>query len=77
MYNAWIGGKDHSPADRQAADDVAQAIDPRCRVVYVDYDPGVVAYARALMASGPEGACGYVEGADVYAGLALTGRRRR
>ncbi len=39
---------------------VAQRIDPRSRVVYVDSDPVVMAHARALLTSGPEGSCGYV-----------------
>ena len=39
---------------------VAQRIDPRARVVYVDSDPVVMAHARALLTSGPEGACDHV-----------------
>ncbi len=39
---------------------VAQPIDPRARVVYVDSDPIVMAHARALLTSGPEGFCDYV-----------------
>jgi len=35
--------------------DVAQSLDPRCRVLYVDDDPVVLAHARALMGSTPEG----------------------
>jgi SAM-dependent methyltransferase len=111
VYNCWIGGKDHFPADRQAANrvaqcrpqvisgaranraflarvvryltaeraisqfldigpglpapgnthEVAQAIDPQCRVVYLDNDPLVLAYARGLLASDPRGECAYVE----------------
>jgi hypothetical protein len=30
---------------------MAQAVDPACRVVYVDYDPVVVAHARALLSA--------------------------
>jgi O-methyltransferase involved in polyketide biosynthesis len=30
---------------------VAQAVDPSCRVAYVDYDPIVVAHARALLSA--------------------------
>lgn len=41
--------------------EVAQAIDPRCRVVYVDNDPIVLAHARALLASSAEGATAYLE----------------
>jgi hypothetical protein len=40
---------------------VAQQVDPRCRVVYVDNDPVVMTHARALLASTPQGRCGYVE----------------
>jgi S-adenosyl methyltransferase len=110
VYAYWLGGKDHYPADRKAAEEVAaclprvvvsaqanraflarvvgylagscgvgqfidigpgfpapgsthevaQAIDPSCRVVYADCDPIVLAHARALLASRPEGRCGYV-----------------
>ncbi len=41
--------------------DVAQSIDPRCRIVYADSDPVVLAHARALMTSTPEGAIGYLD----------------
>jgi hypothetical protein len=41
--------------------EVAQAIDPRCRVVYADNDPLVLAHSRVLLRSDPQGACGYVE----------------
>lgn len=44
--------------------DVAQSIDSRCRVVYVDTDPVVLAHARALMKSAPEGVIGCLD-ADV------------
>ena len=40
---------------------VAQAIAPQSRVVYVDNDPLVLAHARALLTSRPEGACDYVD----------------
>jgi S-adenosyl methyltransferase len=40
---------------------VAQAIAPESRVVYVDYDPVVLAHARALLASSAEGATEYVD----------------
>ena len=43
---------------------VAQAIAPGSRVVYVDNDPLVLVHARALLTSGPQGSCDYVE-ADV------------
>jgi hypothetical protein len=41
--------------------EVAQAAAPASRVVYVDNDPLVLAYARALLASGPRGATGYLD----------------
>jgi len=43
---------------------VAQAIAPESRVVYVDYDPVVLAHARALLTSTGEGATEYID-ADV------------
>jgi SAM-dependent methyltransferase len=111
VYGYWLGGKDHYPADRAAAEEVirqrpqvvdgaranraflaravrylagqrgvqqfvdigcglpapgsthevAQAIAPRCRVVYVDNDLLVLSHARALLASTPEGACNCIE----------------
>jgi hypothetical protein len=44
--------------------EVAQAINPECRVVYADNDPIVLAHARALLASGPRGATAYID-ADI------------
>jgi hypothetical protein len=41
--------------------EVAQAIAPESRVAYVDYDPVVLAHARALLTSDPEGATGYID----------------
>lgn len=41
--------------------DVAQAIRPQSRVVYVDNDPQVLAHARALLVSKPEGRTAYVD----------------
>ena len=46
--------------------EVAQAIAPRSRVVYVDNDPIVVSHARALMRSSPQGRTDYIE-ADLRA----------
>ncbi|MEE6262858.1 SAM-dependent methyltransferase [Plantactinospora sonchi] len=40
---------------------VAQSLDPRCRVVYIDNDPLVMVHARALLTSAPGGICDYVE----------------
>ncbi|MDT3446745.1 MULTISPECIES: SAM-dependent methyltransferase [unclassified Pseudofrankia] len=44
--------------------EVAQRIAPDARIVYVDSDPLVLAHARALLTSTPEGATAYVD-ADV------------
>jgi hypothetical protein len=41
--------------------EVAQAVAPDARVVYVDYDPVVLAHARALLDSSPEGATDYID----------------
>ncbi|WFF04904.1 SAM-dependent methyltransferase [Micromonospora sp. WMMD1076] len=41
--------------------EVAQSTDPRARVVYVDNDPIVLAHARALLTSSPEGATAYLD----------------
>jgi O-methyltransferase involved in polyketide biosynthesis len=40
---------------------VAQRVDPTCRIVYVDNDPLVLAHARALLTSSADGACAYVD----------------
>jgi hypothetical protein len=40
--------------------EVAQAIAPAARVVYVDNDPLVLAHARALLSSAPEGRTAYI-----------------
>ena len=71
--------------------EVAQAVVPESRVVYVDNDPQVLSHARALLGSGPRGvAPGVVpvaewrpdagwstQPADLYAGVASTGRWSR
>jgi len=44
--------------------EVAQAVRPEARVVYVDNDPIVLAHARALLTSSPEGATAYLD-ADI------------
>ncbi|CCH18114.1 SAM-dependent methyltransferase [Micromonospora lupini] len=41
--------------------EVAQAIASQSRVVYVDNDPIVLAHARALLTSSPEGATAYID----------------
>jgi hypothetical protein len=40
---------------------VAQAVAPECRIVYVDNDPIVLTHARALLTSTPEGATDYID----------------
>lgn len=40
---------------------VAQATAPECRIVYADNDPLVLAHARALLTSTPEGVTNYVD----------------
>lgn len=41
--------------------EITQRLDPSCRVVYVDNDPLVLAHARALLTSTPEGVTDYVD----------------
>jgi hypothetical protein len=41
--------------------EVAQAVAPAARVVYVDNDPIVLAHARALLTSSPEGRTEYID----------------
>ena len=41
--------------------EIAQEIAPQTRVVYVDYDPVVLAHARALLTSGEAGATEYID----------------
>jgi trans-aconitate methyltransferase len=40
---------------------IAQRVTPDARVVYVDNDPVVLAHARALLTSGPEGRTDYID----------------
>lgn len=42
--------------------EVAQAVAPESHIVYVDNDPLIMAHARALLTSTPEGATDYVHG---------------
>ena len=42
--------------------EVAQRVAPQSRIVYADNDPLVLAHARALLTSTPEGACDYIDG---------------
>ncbi|WP_378733076.1 SAM-dependent methyltransferase [Nocardia brasiliensis] len=44
--------------------EIAQSIAPESRIVYVDNDPIVLAHARALLNSSPEGATAYLD-ADI------------
>src|ERR1700761_373503 len=41
--------------------EVAQQVAPQSRIVYVDNDPIVLAHARALLASSPQGATAYLD----------------
>ena len=41
--------------------EIAQAVAPECRVVYVDNDPVVLVHARALLTSDPAGATSYID----------------
>jgi S-adenosyl methyltransferase len=52
--------------------EVAQAIDPSARVVYADNDPLVLAHARALLTSSPEGRTAYIR-ADLRDPAAILG----
>lgn len=60
-------GKRHRVAPRRRCPtagnthEVAQAIAPEARVVYVDYDPTVLAHARALLNSHEAGATEYID----------------
>jgi O-methyltransferase involved in polyketide biosynthesis len=44
-----------------ATHQIAQDTDPGCAVVYVDNDPLVLAYARALLTPAPPGRCAYID----------------
>lgn len=46
----------------QPVHEVAQAVDPACRIVYVDHDPIVAIHARGLMTGTHEGATAYLDG---------------
>jgi hypothetical protein len=41
--------------------EVAQAIDPQSKIIYVDRDPLVLSHARALLTSSHEGTCEYID----------------
>jgi O-methyltransferase involved in polyketide biosynthesis len=55
---------------------VAQRVVPDARIVYVDNDPLVLAYARALLTSTPEGACDYIDADMREPGTILEGAAR-
>lgn len=46
---------------QQNVHQIAQALAPESRVVYVDNDPVVLVHAQALLTSGPEGRTDYIE----------------
>ncbi len=52
--------------------EVAQAVAPESRVVYVDNDPIVLAHARALLTSSPEGVTGYLDADARETGTIIT-----
>jgi hypothetical protein len=52
--------------------EVAQSVAPECRIVYVDNDPIVLAHARALLTTEPEGATAYID-ADLRDTLKILG----
>jgi hypothetical protein len=56
--------------------EVAQSVAPDCRVVYVDYDPVVLAHARALLTSSPQGATDYLDADLRQPGTILAGAAR-
>lgn len=41
--------------------EIAQSVDPSCRIVYTDNDPLVLVHARALLASAPQGRTAYLQ----------------
>jgi S-adenosyl methyltransferase len=41
--------------------EIAQGVDPGARIVYVDNDPIVLAHARALLTSSPQGRTAYID----------------
>ncbi len=53
--------------------DVAQAIAPEARILYVDNDPLVLVHARALLTSAPHGSCDYLDADLRDAAAVLTG----
>jgi len=45
--------------------EIAQGLIPQARIAYADNDPLVLAHARALLTSAPEGSCDYID-ADLH-----------
>jgi len=61
----------------ESSRDIAQSVDPACRVVYADDDPMVLSYVRAFWRSTPQGAIAAVDAkltdpAALLAGVAAT-----
>jgi hypothetical protein len=56
--------------------EVAQRVAPESRIVYVDNDPIVLAHARALLTSTPEGATDYIDADAHDPGTILRGAER-
>ncbi len=56
--------------------EVAQAVDPSCRVVLVDNDPVVLSHARALVRSSAEGATSYLDADARDTETVMDGARR-
>ena len=54
--------------------EVAQRVAPESRIVYADYDPSVLAHARALLTSTPEGRTDYIQADLRDTGTILNGR---
>ena len=64
MYDYYLGGENHYPADRELADKVLASMPAArtaARVVYADNDPLVLAHARALLTSSPAGRTAYLQ----------------
>lgn len=57
--------------------DNTHEVAPQCRIAYVDNDPIVLAHARALLTTTPEGATAYVEADLRDTSTVLAGRRER
>jgi O-methyltransferase involved in polyketide biosynthesis len=62
IWNYWLGGLDIGTGlpTVDNTHEVAQRVAPECKIVYVDNDPLVLAQARALLTSTPEGECDYI-----------------